>query len=215
MSKLKTSIATTNPSSGYAEVCSAIVELLQAARQTAARNVNALMTASYWEIGRRIVEAEQKGKRRAGYGAQLIERLSLDLTQQFGRGFSGRNLEQMRQFYLTWVIPQTPSAESSKRLPTTAINKSQTVSVELLSWTALAKAFLLPWSAYVRLLSVKNDNTRKFYEVEALRGGWSVRQIGSQFVELKRALEKSAAKRTEQNATTDAILPSILNRFLG
>lgn len=98
---------------GYLKIRSGIFELLNAARQTAARNVNSLMTASYWEIGRRIVEAEQKGKRRAEYGEQLIERLSLDLTQQFGRGFSARNLEQMRQFYLTWAIPQTVSAESS------------------------------------------------------------------------------------------------------
>ena len=67
---------------GYADVRRSIVELLNAAR-----NVNALMTASCWEIGRRIVEAEQKGKRRAGYGEQLIERLSLDLTQAFGRDF--------------------------------------------------------------------------------------------------------------------------------
>ena len=71
---------------GYVDVRIGIVELLNVARQAAARNVNALMTASYWEIGRRIVEAEQKGKRRAGYGEQLIERLSADLTQQFGRG---------------------------------------------------------------------------------------------------------------------------------
>ena len=66
---------------GYVDVRSGIVELLNAARQAAARNVNALMTASYWEIGRRIVEAEQKGKRRAGYGEQLMERLSTDLTR--------------------------------------------------------------------------------------------------------------------------------------
>lgn len=65
---------------GYEDVRIGIVELLNVARQAAARNVNALMTASYWEIGRRIVEAEQKGKRRAGYGEQLIELLSVDLT---------------------------------------------------------------------------------------------------------------------------------------
>lgn len=59
---------------GYGDVCSGIVELLNAARQAAARNVNALMTASYWEIGHRIVQAEQKGKRRTGYGEQLMER---------------------------------------------------------------------------------------------------------------------------------------------
>lgn len=65
------------------------------------------MTASYWEVGRRIVEAEQQGKRRAGYGEQLIERLASDLTQRFGRGFSLQNLQQMRSFFLGWPIRQT------------------------------------------------------------------------------------------------------------
>lgn len=66
---------------GYVDVCTGIVELLNAARQTAARNVNSLITASYCEIGRRIVPAEQKGKRRTGYEEQLIARLSLDLME--------------------------------------------------------------------------------------------------------------------------------------
>lgn len=197
---------------GYVDVRSGIVELLHAARQAAARNVNALMTASYWEIGRRIVEAEQKGKRRAGYGEQLVERLSMDLTQQFGRGFSARNLEQMRQFYLTWVIPQTVSAESRKRVATTVAKKSQTVSAPL-GWSELADAFSLPWSAYVRLLSVKDDHARQFYEVEALRGGWSVRQldrqIGSQFYE-RTALSKNKAVMLTKGAVVqpeDAVSP--------
>jgi predicted nuclease of restriction endonuclease-like (RecB) superfamily len=197
---------------GYGDVRSGIVELLYAARQAAARNVNALMTASYWEIGRRIVQAEQKGKRRAGYGEQLIARLSLDLTQQFGRGFSTRNLEQMRQFYLIWLIPQTVSAELPKQLTATVKKKSQTVSAPL-GWSELAQAFTLPWSAYVRLLSVKDDHARQFYEVEALRGGWSVRQldrqIGSQFYE-RTALSKNKAAMLTKGAAAkseDAISP--------
>ena len=106
------------PPAGYAVVHVGIVALLQAARAQAARSVNALMTASYWEIGRRIVEAEQKGKRRAGDGEQLIERLTADLTAQFGRGFSRQNLWQMRSFYLNWPpeqILQTVSGESAIR----------------------------------------------------------------------------------------------------
>ena len=86
---------------GYAGIHGGIVELLDAARQAAARSVNALMTASYWEIGRRIVEAEQQGERRAGYGEQLIVRLSADLTARFGPrpvwleiGFGGATLFQ-------------------------------------------------------------------------------------------------------------------------
>lgn len=90
---------------GYAGIHGGIVELLDAARQAAARSVNALMTASYWEIGRRIVEAEQQGKRRAGYGEQLIARLSADLTARFGRGFSPDNLENMRRFFAAYPGP--------------------------------------------------------------------------------------------------------------
>jgi len=102
--------------SGYVGIRGDIVELLDAARQAAARSVNSLMTASYQEVGRRIVEAEQKGWRRAGYGEQLIERLSLDLTGQFGRGFSRQNLQQMRSFFLAWPIRQTASGESPRLL---------------------------------------------------------------------------------------------------
>ena len=197
-------------SKSYTEVCNGIVELLNSARQAAARHVNALMTTSYWEIGRRIVQAEQKGKRRAGYGDQLIERLSLDLTQQFGRGFSVRNLEQMRLFYLTWQIPQTVSAESHKQLA--KHKKSQTASASL-TWAKLVNAFPLPWSAYVRLLSVKDDHARQFYETEALRGGWSVRQldrqIGSQFYE-RTALSKNKASMLTKGAVAkpeDTVAP--------
>lgn len=95
---------------GYSDICGGIVEIVNTVRVAAASNVNVLITASYWEIVRRIVEAEQKGKRGAGYGEQLIARLSSCLGQQFGRGFSSRNLEQIRQFYLTCSIPQTLSA---------------------------------------------------------------------------------------------------------
>lgn len=110
----------------YGDIHTGIVDLLEAARRAAARSVNALMTASYWEIGRRIVEFEQGGKGRAGYGEALIERLADDLTQRFGRGFSQRNLEQMRQFYLGWPIPQTLSAESSSRaIPQTVSGESR------------------------------------------------------------------------------------------
>jgi hypothetical protein len=118
------------------------------------------MTATYWEIGRRIAEFEQRGEQRAEYGEQLIEELARDLTRQFGRGFGRANLWQMRAFYRTWPnqnILQTPSGES-------AIQQ-------------LSSRFPLPWSAYVRLLSVKRPEARSFYEMEALRSGWSIRQL--------------------------------------
>jgi len=216
MSKGTLSTTTTKSAAvpaGYAGIHSGIVELLDAARQAAARSVNALMTASYWEIGRRIVEAEQQGKRRAGYGEQLIERLSRDLTAQFGRGFGVNNLENMRRFFLAYprsVISQTLSGKLRNEV---ASEKSQAVSGKL-SLSELAHAFTLPWSAYVRLLSVKDDRARQFYEAEALRGGWSVRQldrqIGSQFYE-RTALSKDKAAMLVKGAMPkpeDAVTPN-------
>ena len=89
-----------------------VAGILDAARRASARSVNSIMTAAYWLVGRRIVEYEQGGAERAEYGAELIRRLSGDLTARYGRGFSPRNLEQMRAFYQAWQIPQTLSAES-------------------------------------------------------------------------------------------------------
>ena len=116
---------------GYAGIHGGIVELLDAARQAAARSVNALMTASYWEIGRRIVEAEQQGKRRAGYGEQLIARLSADLTARFGRGFSPDNLENMRRFFAAYPRPVISEALSRKSGDGLPAEKSETVSRKL------------------------------------------------------------------------------------
>ena len=79
----------------YPHFLDSVVSLLEAARRSSARAVNSIMTVTYWEIGRRIFEIEQKGKSRAEYGQRLISRLSGDLTSRFGRGFSERNLEQM------------------------------------------------------------------------------------------------------------------------
>jgi hypothetical protein len=103
----------------YNNIRAGIVELLKAARSSAARNVNSIMTAAYWDIGRRIVKFEQGGQRRAEYGEQLIEQLSADLTRQFGRGFGRANLWQMRAFYRAWPeakILQTLSGESTSSI---------------------------------------------------------------------------------------------------
>jgi hypothetical protein len=95
----------------YPEFVSQLVGLLEQARRNSARSVNALMTPTYWEIGRRIVEQEQRGQKRAQYGKALLRRLAADLTSRFGKGFSERNLLAMREFFLAWSIPPTASAE--------------------------------------------------------------------------------------------------------
>ncbi len=178
---------------GYGHLVSGIQTLLEEARRQAVRSVNAILTATYWEIGRRIVKFEQGGKVRAKYGEELLKRLSQDLSHEFGPGFAVPNLERFRMFYLqhpTALISSTPSRKSKKMS-----EKSSTLSRKF-NIEAFTAAFPLSWSHYVRLLSVKNEYARKFYETEALRGGWSIRQldrqIGSQFYE-RTALSRNKA----------------------
>ena len=177
--------------------------IIDAARESATRAVNAAMTAAYWLIGHRIVEFEQSGEERAAYGSALIERLADDLTQRFGRGFSRQNLQNMRLFYLAYP---------PDKIRQTVSGKSDGDSIEARLGTLLS-VFPLPWSAYVRLLSVKNVRAREFYETEALRGGWTVRQltrqISSQFYE-RTALSKDRAAmlaRGREPRVEDRLLP--------
>ncbi|NEQ67443.1 MAG: DUF1016 domain-containing protein [Symploca sp. SIO2D2] len=170
-----------------------VVELMETSRRQASRSINSIMTATYWEIGRRIVEFEQLGESRAEYGKQLISRLAHDLSTRFGRGFSKRNLEQMRRFYLLWSITQTPSAQS--QVPD------------------FKQKFPLPWSHYIQLLSVKSNEARAFYEEQALQGGWSVRQlrrqISTQFYERTLLSRNKAAmlEKGTQSLPSDTISP--------
>ena len=88
-----------------------IHELLSKVRQNIILNVNSTMTKTYFLIGKRIVEEEQNGNKRAEYGKNLIKTLSKKLTKEFGKGFSETNLEQMRKFFKVYGIPQTLSEE--------------------------------------------------------------------------------------------------------
>ena len=207
----------------YLVLCDDIARLLETARHASARAVNAIMTATYWEVGRRIVEFEQKGKTRAGYGEELLKRLSADLGCRFQRGFGVDNLQRFRSFYLLYppdLIYATLSRKSSGEIP---VGKYATPSRNALpssspatagfDFNAVAACFPLPWSAYVRLLSIKSDTARKFYETEALRGGWSVRQldrqINSQFYE-RTALSKNKAAmltRGQKQEPADVLTP--------
>ncbi len=127
-----------------------------------------MLTTTYWEIGRRIVEFEQGGVDRTACGETSLKRLSQDLSSRFGRGFSEENLRLMRLFYLHYRerISQTLSGKS----PTLLSAKSQTVSGK----------FPLSWSHYVRLFTLDDPHKRDFYEEEARRAGWSVRQLDRQ-----------------------------------
>lgn len=169
----------------YTAVHADIVALLEAARRAAARSVNALMTASYWEIGRRIVEFDQGGKDRAEYGQALLKRLSADLSARFGRGFGVDSLESMRLFYKTYP-PESISESLIRKLPPGTPPPNSEPSIRNFDLHQLAQVFPLSWTHYIHLMRrTRSAEERAFYEGEALRGGWSVRQldrqIGSQF----------------------------------
>ena len=150
------------------------------------RYVNTALVATYWFMGRRIVEYEQKGKERAKYGEALLKKISTDLTPQFGKGFTERNLDYMRQFYIIYPdISHTPCA----KLPEDwAIRKPYTVGAKLIPVLqgvsgiseALMRKFPLSWSHYRLLMRIDEPFKREFYEVECIRGNWSVRQLDRQ-----------------------------------
>jgi len=186
-----------------------ISSLLESARRTSARAVNTILTATYWEIGRRIIEFEQSGEERAEYGHQLLKNLSYDLTKNFGRGFSADNLESMRLFYLTYSLIEISETVSRKF----DLEKSETSSRKL-NDEFFSERFPLPWSHYVMLVRrIKEDDTRKFYESEALRSGWSVRQldrqISSQFYERTLLSKNKTAmiKKGEKPLPEDIVTP--------
>ncbi len=196
----------------YGRLLADISGLLEQARRTVVRSVNAVLTSVYWQIGCRIVEHEQGGKQRAEYGEELLIRLSEDLTAMHGRGFSRPGLQRMRLFYLGWEICSTPSSKLEARVICSSLSselshpKFQTPSGQsTMAQTASAPfvsalppgTFPLSWSHYVRLMSVDKPQARAFYESEAIRGGWSVRQldrqISTQFYERTAHSKKPAA----------------------
>jgi hypothetical protein len=126
----------------YTSVRGGIIDLLETARAVSARSINAVMTATYWEIGRRIVESEMRGEKRADYGERLVERLAVDLTEQFGRGFGKISLWRMRAFFQAWPEKQilsTPLKESRASASLIEIG-----SVLLASVPTLSAMFPLP-----------------------------------------------------------------------
>jgi predicted nuclease of restriction endonuclease-like (RecB) superfamily len=173
---------TIKAAAGMTTLIAEVRQLIHAARNAAASTVNTLQVLTNFEIGRRIVEHEQKGEKRAEYGAELLKDLSAQLTEEFGKGFSERNLQLMRLFFIEFSprIQQTPSV----KLPMTG--KGQTVSDVLapgrISQTPSAKfaAFTLSWSHYVLLLTIKDPDERSFYEIEATQQGWSLSELKRQ-----------------------------------
>jgi predicted nuclease of restriction endonuclease-like (RecB) superfamily len=149
-----------------------IAELIEQARQRVATTVNLTMVYTYYEIGHYIVEEEQEGKYRATYGKAVLKGLSKKLTERFGKGYTERNLEYIRQFFLIY---------SKERKTKTVFSKSTNETEELRLYEQTPSiSFTLSWSHYLVLMRVENPDARHFYEIEAAQQHWSVRQLSRQ-----------------------------------
>jgi predicted nuclease of restriction endonuclease-like (RecB) superfamily len=179
---------------------SRIREILDSAR------VNTTQVVANWLIGREIVEEQQRGRQRAGYGKRLVSELSKRLQSDFGKGFSARSLEYCRGFYLTYgglLDSQIPDAARQKFSPPLAIphalraesspplaipyalraESSHTLGGELAtneSWQPGRLHSNLSWTHYRVLLHVEKSDARSFYEIEAIDNNWTARELERQ-----------------------------------
>ena len=143
----------------YRSLKQEIGQLLLQGREQAGKAVNTILVQTYWHIGRHIVEFEQKGESKAEYGSELLDRLSKDLTSDFGKGFSRTNLKNIRKFYLMFS------------------KKTETRRGDQISQTLSDK---LSWSHYVEILKADNDLEISFYVKQSVKENWSVRELKRQ-----------------------------------
>lgn len=155
-----------------------IKEIITLGRKRAYISVNCAMVETNWSIGRRIVEEEQGGRDRASYAKALLKSLSQALTEEFGDGFSVENLTLFRKFYL--VFPKVVIANNSKQ-----------IQADKISYTVCTKSIInvdanydvvqlcpeLTWSHYRLIIRVKNPQARAYYINEAIKEGWSTRNL--------------------------------------
>ena len=203
-----------------------IRDILQAARANIVRTVNTTQVVANWLIGREIVEAEQKGQQRADYGAQLLAGLSARLTQDFGRGWSVDNLEAFRQFYLFYprLISETVSRQSKGAVISETLSRKSMLQAPA-AWQPGELHPGLSWSHYRALLRVGRQQARDFYEIEASKNAWSVRELSRQAASLlfdrlaksrdKAGLMALATRGQEVSEPIDALRDPVVMEFLG
>ena len=144
-----------------------VSDVLLQARKNAKTAVNLTMVYASYEIGRIIVEEEQRGAQSAAYGQQLLKELSDYLTQNFGKGFSVGNLKNIRQFYKVYSTDQIGETVFSQ--------------FENLPSVSTGRKFYLSWSHYLKLMRIEDVDERHFYEIEAIKNDWSLRELKRQF----------------------------------
>jgi len=221
----RTAVAKAKP----ADLASLIIEvreLIQSARRGVSSVVNTFQVMTNFEIGRRIVEHEQKGEKRAGYGQKMFKALSARLTEEFGKGFSVSNLQLMRKFFMEnrIRIQQQPTV----KLVSSGIWQQPTEKLPAvkISQQPIGKSpFTLSWTHYVLLLTIKDPDERNFYEIEATTSGWSVPELKRQkasalYQRLLLSRDKDGVKQLAQKGLVitkpeDALKEPYVLEFLG
>jgi len=203
-----------------------IRKIISQARVLTRRSVNSLQVISNYLIGQRLVENEQHGKERAEYGKATLKKLSKELTQEFGRGYSATNLEYMRKFYRVYspavkLLSQTPPEELPRQKPQTL---SEELSLSRIGQT-LAAQLPLSWSHYLFLIGISNTEERHFYEIESANEGWSLRELKRQFnsslyERLALSKDKAGVKKLSKQGQlieshNDVIKDPLVLEFLG
>jgi len=164
-----------------------VVFILEKARANVVRAINNNMVIAYWLIGREIVQEIQGGEERAEYGKQIIEQLSVGLTEKYGRGFSTTNLRYFRTFYTGYSdrIPEIRHIaggefeDAENRHIQSGVLDAMAMAVEQ---SGIKRGFSpnLTWSHYRALMNVEHQNERLFYEIEAETEGWAVKHLKRQ-----------------------------------
>ena len=176
-----------------------IKELVNSANQRVVTSINIAMVYTYYEIGRRIVEQEQKGSNKANYGEELLIQLSSELTKEFGKGYSLTNLKLIRQFYLVYSSQKSQTAfdqskiiynfktktssysNSKKQIGETVFLQSKIINnFHNYPITSDGHRFFLNWASYILLMRIKDPNERSFYEIECYNSNWSFRELKRQ-----------------------------------
>lgn len=209
-----------------------VVFILEKARANVARSINNNMVIAYWLIGREIIQEIQGGEERAEYGKQVIEQLSVRLTEKYGRGFSTTNLRYFRTFFTVYSdrIPEIRHIGcgefkvSEKRHIQSGVLDAMTIAVEQVG---IKRGFSpnLGWSHYRALMNVENQNERFFYEIEAENEGWDVEHLKRQihtflFARLLKSRDKTgvmelACQGQKIGAPSDTIKNPYILDFLG
>jgi predicted nuclease of restriction endonuclease-like (RecB) superfamily len=167
-----------------------VAELIELARKKVATTVNLTMVHTYFEIGRMIVEDEQQGKERAGYGKTVLKGLSARLVEKFGKGFSVENLDRMRFFYKTFSpsissTPLTKLLDTEIQLFDSQLTTENQLRPDRLNQigrnTTSTGKFILSWSHYLILMRIENQQERSFYEIECAANNWSLKDLKRQY----------------------------------